>query len=110
MKTDSNTSHVIVYLVRKSERTVINRNSNTSHVIVYLVFDSFEFSQSTIQIHLMLLFITSYLPVKRNEYSIQIHLMLLFIESPAYNESCLLHSNTSHVIVYLCRDAQLNIM
>ena len=53
--------------------------SNTSHVNVYLVFASEPSPVSTIQIHLMLMFIYVKEAWYRKTILIQIHLMLMFI-------------------------------
>ena len=98
---DSNTSHVIVYLLQRHFLHIFHSfkyiscyclskresrgcwckepNSNTSHVIVYPVRIMALFPSVPIQIHLMLLFIASAERSGRCRRSIQIHLMLLFI-------------------------------
>ena len=74
--------------------------SNTSHVIVYRCLSKRNGKPTSIQIHLMLLFIWSLTPNTPQSLRIQIHLMLLFIQSGTGRSSDLTDSNTSHVIVY----------
>ena len=75
----SNTSHVIVYLTGQSGNAPLKINSNTSHVIVYHDPVRHYHASHSIQIHLMLLFITWRRSRKVRGKGIQIHLMLLFI-------------------------------
>ena len=120
----SNTSHVIVYLFRVFQIRITSQNSNTSHVIVYHFITLVPFADIKIQIHLMLLFILLCPFRAASASAIQIHLMLLFINgdyvilngkrlfkyiscyclsAAAQRERMrAMHSNTSHVIVYLC--------
>ena len=58
-------------------------HSNTSHVIVYRVWRIWSIWFNTIQIHLMLLFITDVPLAGFRKGLIQIHLMLLFIQRRA---------------------------
>ncbi len=99
--TNSNTSHVIVYLAPDicvgckdciqihlmllfiaallNLVSKVRNHSNTSHVIVYLLHPVPFCNPLIIQIHLMLLFIQIFRKENLTSTLIQIHLMLLFI-------------------------------
>ena len=93
----SNTSHVIVYRIRKSTASRWISNSNTSHVIVYRRRILLEEPQEAIQIHLMLLFIEDVYFWKNPIKYISCYCLSKTYTSGRTPGS---NSNTSHVIVY----------
>ena len=98
---DSNTSYVLVYLYRKSMESVSNI---LFKYILCSCLSPASFSRlnaTSIQIHLMFLFI----PLRSHWYwglqGIQIHLMFLFIWQRGVSEKGRdFNSNTSYVLVY----------
>ena len=78
---DSNTSHVNLYLAIAPPSGTTLSNSNTSHVNLYPSLSTIWIHGTSIQIHLMLIFIRNALYSLRHAFWIQIHLMLIFIGS-----------------------------
>ena len=99
---NSNTSHVKVYLSMVERIEDVWIYSNTSHVKVYPKHQSTNISHQGIQIHLMLKFILNVAVNQCCFNFIQIHLMLKFIILMPSVLPIIHHSNTSHVKVYLC--------
>ncbi len=120
-KSDSNTSHVLIY--HRSRRTHINhyQNSNTSHVLIYPALAGSPVSRKSNSntSHVLIYPVSSiwfwdivefkyiscsYLSTCRIPlslyYDIQIHLMFLFISFSKPSYESFFDSNTSHVLIY----------
>ncbi len=79
----------------------MDSNSNTSHVLIYLNGISTLAFLYLIQIHLMFLFISKSATDTHYTHPIQIHLMFLFIDIASLGVWQLSsNSNTSHVLIY----------
>ena len=76
---DSNTSHVLIYLHWRDYRKKEQKYSNTSHVLIYLK----EASNTSVEM----------------QHSNTSHVLIYLIHI-LYLLQCLLHSNTSHVLIY----------
>ncbi len=120
---NSNTSHVLIYQTKCCSRNCGVTYSNTSHVLIYQLRDMYVFPsffkfkyiscsylsgkrhragvQYQIQIHLMFLFINSFIP------TVPLHPLFKYIScsylsyTVAYRCVCSYNSNTSHVLIYL---------
>ena len=114
---------MLLFIFIREEYLTEEANFNTSHVTVYQKDWTAKVADSTISIHLMLLFIEEdhnkitgakrisihlmllFIAVKsfqqRSDAKISIHLMLLFILSVAFRGCMVADFNTSHVTVYL---------
>ena len=100
---DSNTSHVLIYLIHILYLLQCLLHSNTSHVLIYQENGIKNNRIEIIQIHLMFLFIRKDFACYLYGFCIQIHLMFLFIVI-WFRVALLLHdSNTSHVLIYRIR-------
>ena len=77
---DSNTSHVNLYQTASERKVRCRANSNTSHVNLYHRESPIISAHSSIQIHLMLIFILPERWAVSILVLIQIHLMLIFIQ------------------------------
>ena len=119
---NSNTSHVIVYQDLEWNRA-IDLCIQIHLMLLFIYYDGYKWMDKylfkyiscyclsdsrlisgkcyIIQIHLMLLFIERELDYSFRVGIIQIHLMLLFILASLSFPPLPVHSNTSHVIVYL---------
>ena len=75
-------------------------HSNTSHVNLYLKPSTYSSFGLSIQIHLMLIFISPGSFCQNLESYIQIHLMLIFITDVIEVGVNVVYSNTSHVNLY----------
>ena len=122
---NSNTSHVLIYLIHILYLLQCLLHSNTSHVLIYQENGIKNNRIEIIQIHLMFLFIRKDFACYLYGFCIQIHLMFLFIRQGVENlwtlleiqihlmflfiviwfrVALLLHdSNTSHVLIYRIR-------
>ena len=80
----SNTSHVLIYLKEASNTSVEMQHSNTSHVLIYLSFSTNSLSNNLIQIHLMFLFIVGW-------YTVAVLLIKFKYISCSYLSGCALY-------------------
>ncbi len=79
MRTNSNTSYVLIYPQPSTKERSNNTNSNTSYVLIYRNNIILSRYKLVIQIHPMFLFIKSAALKKEKALYIQIHPMFLFI-------------------------------
>ena len=79
VKRSFNTSHVTLYPLRRNPEGRRKISFNTSHVTLYRSNRVLLWWTWLVSIHLMLLFITSYIPIVGFTDLVSIHLMLLFI-------------------------------
>ena len=97
----SNTSHVLIYLIRSLRMELIITYSNTSHVLIYRCQLPKCHFRTAIQIHLMFLFIVSifFLNTWYPCYSNTSH-VLIYPDFYIPKTRQKLNSNTSHVLIY----------
>ena len=100
---------MLLFIFIREEYLTEEANFNTSHVTVYQKDWTAKVADSTISIHLMLLFIEEDHNKITGAKRISIHLMLLFIIIAKSFLYSLLHFNTSHVTVYQFRFQLLQI-
>ena len=91
---------MLLFIFIREEYLTEEANFNTSHVTVYQKDWTAKVADSTISIHLMLLFIEEDHNKITGAKRISIHLMLLFIDLSCRRILALIHFNTSHVTVY----------
>ena len=125
----SNTSHVILYPIAFNDfgisfqfkyiscyslsvypigQVLYFNDSNTSHVILYLKMTVAEALAKLVFKYISCYSLSKVLRTRKYDFWIQIHLMLFFIVLPRLSKPFLYaHSNTSHVILYLCSEIGL---
>ena len=94
---------MLLFIFIREEYLTEEANFNTSHVTVYKKDWTAKVADSTISIHLMLLFIEEDHNKITGAKRISIHLMLLFIDKHVFVGLELRYFNTSHVTVYLVK-------